>query len=621
MSELETLLSYFKPPQRLSGSEWADTYGIIPSNGAQPGKWRSLAWQRGILDALTDPTKQNIVIPKAARIGLTKCLMHLIGYHVHQDPCNIGYYMPDDALAKKWSQEELNPMITETPVLKGLFSEPRRRDAANSTLHKEFPGGLITGDGAGSANNFRAVTRRIMILDDFDGAPIFTSEGDQVMLAGQRIVSYWNGKLILVSSPGEEAVSRTWSYWNKSDKNRFYVPCPECGVMQYLKFSQFRWEKRNPETVTYECESCATRIEPAQKMDMIEAGEWRPTAVCNDYKKWNGYHIWQAYSNAPGSQWPDIVNYFLESKDDPPELQVFVNTVLGEPWRADHATKLEAAAILERREIDMQRAVMPDKALMATIGVDTQDDRLEAFVWAWGHGEEAWLLDHEVCVGDPSIPEGESGSPWNELTKFIQRPLGETKGSGLVAPMTAIDTGGHNAGAVHQFAKDHAQDGVIPIKGGITTNAAVVNSGTAVEYNFLGRTRKSSKLYTINVNAVKTLLFGRMKNCEPGTAGSFHFPGWMDEDFAKQLTIEQKQITQKKHGPREMRWVCPSGKRNEATDGMTYAYAALKMQLRKYDPRHAWQIMEKHKEMRMADQEKPVKSQKKPRYARPLSPF
>ena len=82
-----------------------------------------------------------------------------------------------------------------------------------------------------------------------------------------------------------------------------------------------------------------------------------------------------------------------------------------------------------------------------------------------------------------------------------------------------------------------------------------------------------------------------------------------------------KQITNKKLGPREMRWVCPPGKRNEPTDGMTYAYGALKVQLRKYDPRYAWQIMKKHKEIRMSGQEKPVKSQKKPRYASPLSPF
>ncbi|RUO94832.1 hypothetical protein D7Y11_02580 [Corallococcus sp. AB018] len=49
-------MAAWKPPPRLSLSEWADRYfHLSAESAAEPGRWRSLPYQRGIMDAFTDP--------------------------------------------------------------------------------------------------------------------------------------------------------------------------------------------------------------------------------------------------------------------------------------------------------------------------------------------------------------------------------------------------------------------------------------------------------------------------------------------------------------------------------------------------------------------------------------
>jgi len=617
------LLEGFRPPKRLTGSEWADEYGIIPSTGTEPGRWKSLKWQKGILDALTDPTIPVVIFPKSARVGATKLFGHVIGYHAHHDPCPISIVFPDDDMAKTWSREELGPMIDETPALKGLFSEPKQRDSRNSILHKEFPHGLITAFGAGSFNNFRLITRRIMLGDDVSGWPAGTAEGDQVNLMIKRTTNYWNRKIGLASSPGEEGTCRITEWWNKSDKGRFFVPCPSCDAMQYLRFQQFRWKNNDPDTVTYECESCAERIPPSYKTRMTEhdKAEWQTTAPQTTRQRYAGFHIWAAYSNAPNAQWPDIVDEFLSTKDNIEQLRVFVNTTCGELFRVDYATRVSAEGLLGRRDESLLEGEVPAEVLTLTIGVDTQDNRLECFCWGWGAGEEAWVIARSIVYGDPAVPEGQPGSPWDEVTSFRRQRWAEHEGPGLVAPICAVDSGGHHSGAVYEYAKNHAREGVIAIKGGNRKEQPMIGRSTSVQYSFNGRSLKGGKVFTVNSNSIKTLLFGRLKNCEPGTPGSFHFPGWIDDEFARQLTVEQRKPIKQKNGPSEMRWVCPPGKRNEATDGMVYAYASLLHELSRYNRKTAWETMARAKIKRMQGQAAARESRPMPRRRPPQTPF
>ena len=92
---LSNALDLWRPPQRLKLSEWADRYARLSAeSAAAAGKWRTIPYQREIMDAFTDPRIDMVVVQKSARVGYTKILNNLIGYHIHQDPCPIMVVQP-----------------------------------------------------------------------------------------------------------------------------------------------------------------------------------------------------------------------------------------------------------------------------------------------------------------------------------------------------------------------------------------------------------------------------------------------------------------------------------------------------------------------------------------------
>ena len=134
----------FKPPKKLSLSEWADENAFLSAeSSAEGGRWRTLPYQKGIMDAITDPTIEQVTVMKSARVGYSKILNHVIGYHIHQDPAPIMLVQPTIEDAQGYSKEEIAPMLRDTPVLKGLVSEAKAKDGANTILQKQFQAGRL----------------------------------------------------------------------------------------------------------------------------------------------------------------------------------------------------------------------------------------------------------------------------------------------------------------------------------------------------------------------------------------------------------------------------------------------------------------------------------------------
>ena len=139
------------------------------------------------MDAITDPAVEQVTVMKSARVGYSKILNHVIGYHIHQDPAPIMLVQPTIEDAQGYSKEEIAPMLRDTPVLKGLVSEAKAKDGANTILQKQFPGGTLSLVGANSPRGFRRVSRRIVLFDEVDGYPPSAgSEGDQIKLGIRR---------------------------------------------------------------------------------------------------------------------------------------------------------------------------------------------------------------------------------------------------------------------------------------------------------------------------------------------------------------------------------------------------------------------------------------------------
>ena len=191
--ELEKLaFEAFRPPKKLSLSEWADEYAYLSAeSSAEGGRWRTQPYQIGIKDAITDPSIEQVTVMKSARVGYSKILNHVIGYHIHQDPCPMMIVQPTIEDATGYSKEEISPMLRDTPCLQGLVSDPKSKDGENTLLQKKFPGGTLGLVGANSARGFRRVSRRIVLFDEVDGYPPSAgTEGDQIKLGIRRAEWY-----------------------------------------------------------------------------------------------------------------------------------------------------------------------------------------------------------------------------------------------------------------------------------------------------------------------------------------------------------------------------------------------------------------------------------------------
>ena len=160
----------WRPPPRLTLSSWADEHAVLSAeSSAEVGRWRTIPYQRGIMDAITDRKIEKVTVMKSARVGWTKIINHAIAYHMHHDPCPMMVVQPTIGDAEGYSKDEIGPMLRDTPCLAGLIEESGRRDSHNTILHKVFRGGQLRMVGADSPRGFRRVSIRFLAFDEMDG--------------------------------------------------------------------------------------------------------------------------------------------------------------------------------------------------------------------------------------------------------------------------------------------------------------------------------------------------------------------------------------------------------------------------------------------------------------------
>jgi phage terminase large subunit GpA-like protein len=455
-------------------------------------------------------------------------------------------------------------MLRDTYVLKGLVKDPRTRDSGNTLLHKRFPGGHITMAGANSPASLASRPIRLVLCDEVDRYPVSAgTEGDPVSLAKKRTTTFWNRKILLTSTPTIKGASRIESAFEQSDQRRFYVPCPQCGEKQTLKWQQVKWEqgdpkdgdeKHKPETAAYICEHNGCIIGDADKADMLLKGEWIAEAPFNGVV---GFHLNELYS--PWVTFAQMVAEFLKAKKLPETLKTWVNTSLGETWE-ESGESVEADVLLQRKESWGKDA--PEPVVLVTAGVDVQGDRLEVEVKGWGLGEECWSLDYRVFYGDPT-----QSMVWQELDAFLLQPIRSKLGVNLNIACVCVDSGGHHTQAVYEFCGARAVRGVFAIKGISQTAKPLV--GRPSKNN-----RYKLRLYPIGTDTAKEVIFSRLRLTEPG-AGYFHFPLERDREYFLQLTGE-KQVTRFAKGASKREWI-KTRARNEVLDCTVYALAAFKL--------------------------------------------
>jgi phage terminase large subunit GpA-like protein len=591
------LMDGLRPEQPLTVSEWADKHRRLSSKAsAEPGPWRTnrTPYLREPMDCLSSTSAvQRVVMMFAAQTGKTEAGANWLGYVIDHAPGPMLMVQPTVDMAKRLSKQRLESLINDTPVLSEKIAPARSRDSGNTMFSKEFPGGMMILTGANSATGLRSTPCRYIFCDEIDAFPSdVDGEGDPVSLAEKRATTFARRKILLTSTPTVKDFSRIEAEFERSDQRRFYVPCPCCNVMQWLKWPQLKWENNEPSTAAYECEVCHERFAEIHKPAMLRRGEWRATAPSNG--KTAGFHLSGLYSPLGWLSWAEMVDDFLRAKTDAPMLKSFVNTRLAETWEEDFASKVSADGLLERCE-HYEAAMVPDGGLALTVGVDVQDNRLAISVWAWGREEEGWLLDHQEIYGDPSRQE-----LWKQLDEVVLREWPHAVGRAMRPDVVAIDSGGHFTAEVYQYARERGRQGVVAIKGQSQRGKPPNGKGSKVDVNYQGRTlKRGAMVYLVGGDTVKTTLYGRLKHNEQG-AGFLHFHMGTTGEYFEQLTAEKQVLRYNRGGFPTREWVKKPSARNEALDCLVYAYAGLNLMYQRFDRRTIWDQLEKRLEKKPA---------------------
>ncbi len=598
-----------RPEPALTVSEWADSNRRLSSKAsAEPGPWRTsrTPYLQEPMDCLSTTSQvQRVVMMFAAQTGKTESGANWLGYVIDHAPGPMLLVQPTVEMAKRLSKQRLESLVTETPCLAAKIAPSRSRDSGNTMFAKEFPGGMMLLTGANSATGLRSTPCRYIFMDEVDAFPAdVDGEGDPVSLAEKRATTFARRKILLTSTPTVKDFSRIEAEYERSDQRRFYVPCPSCGGMQWLKWAQLKWENNDPATAVYECEHCNERFAEIHKPAMLRGGEWRATAPSGG--KTAGFQLSGLYSPLGWLSWADMVDDFLRAKADAPMLKSFVNTRLAETWEEDFASKVNADVLLQRCEA-YNPGRIPADALAVTIGVDVQDNRLAVSVWAWGREEEGWLIDHQEIYGDPSGAE-----LWKQLDVLVLNDWEHDNGRMMRADVTAIDSGGHFTSEVYQYARERQAQGVVAIKGQSQRGKPPIGKGSKVDLNANGRTlKRGAVVYPVGSDTIKTTLFGRLKHNNSG-AGYLHFHAQTGAEYFEQLTAE-KQVLRYVKGFPVREWVKKSSARNEALDTLVYAYAGLARLYQRYDRRTIWdQLAARLEQGDKAKRKAPLRSKQAP---------
>lgn len=560
-----------RPEPDLTVSAWADQHRVLSQKAAsEPGPWRTerTPYLRDVMDALSSSSPvQRIVFMKGAQVGATEGGNNWIGYVIDQAPGPMLAVAPTVDMAKRASKQRIAPMIEESPALRGRVKEARARDSGNTVLAKEFPGGVLLLTGANSAVGLRSMPARYLFLDEIDGYPgDVDGEGDPIALAEARTRTFRRRKVFLVSTPTIAGRSRIEREFLKSDQRRFFLPCPECGHYQTLKFAQLRWDKGNPQSARYVCEDCGSLLGDEHKTDMLSRGEWRATADGDG--RTVGFHLSSLYSPVGWLSWVEIAHKWESAQGNPDLLKEFINTVLGEVWQAKGDAP-DWDAVYSRRS-NYKSGTVPHGVLALFAGCDVQKDRIEVGIWGVGRNRERWLIEHRVLIGATQRPE-----VWAELAGMFDETWPHENGACLTVRDWGIDSGAF-AAEVSAFVRSHRGRPDVHAVDGLDRYYAAYLGPGKMDVTIGGKKIAGGlKTQRIGVSYCKQELIGQLaldrpSDGEPFPPGFVHLPADVTEDQVKQLTSESL-ITRVVGGRTKREWMIMEGRRNEVLDTANYA--------------------------------------------------
>lgn len=559
----------FRPPEDITVSEWAAKYRVLPKTSAIPGLWNNRLgpYAVGVMDAFNAPWVERITIMAAVQSMKTESVYNMLGFAVCQDPAPALVVMPTLNTMKRVNRRIRKMFLSCPELAQHLTGNPD-----DVQLHQIILDRMeIYFATAGSDADLQNIEARYIIDDETDEYSQDGEGGDAVEKTIDRSTTYWNRKVIELSRPTNPD-GHIYKSYEKSDRRKYWVPCPHCGGYQVLSFWQVKhrgeklgaWPKelQDPEYIKreraacYECRHCAGEIDDRHKAEMMARGKWVPMVLNEGGEEGPAIRIdlltgelldpippaehvgfWWNALYSPFRSFSEVAAQFFKVKNDREKYRTFVNQWLAEPWK-EVIQQRPASAILQLRT-HRPALEVPENTLALTVGIDSQKRGFWSVI-------RAWVLTNDGLRESHKIRHGFLGS-FGEVEQWVFDDVYRTAGGQEYRIWSGfIDTGGGLMGEgeatlteqVYNWLRRSSRGRIFGSKGSSRPLAGgrLVKPSQIDYYPSGKRIPGGLMLWHLDTNALKDFIWARIEN------GLFHLDGGPDLSFDADKIPEDDRI-------------------------------------------------------------------------------
>jgi len=623
----------FRPPRRVSVAEGAADALYIRQPGGYTGPWSSdeTPYMVEPMNEMASKGVETVCFVGPARTGKTLGLLEgFLSYAITCDPGDTMVVQMSQEKAREYSKVRIDRMLRYSPQLNALKS---LRTADDNTHDKMFKHGMYLRIGWPSVTQLSGSDYRYVLITDYDRMPDdIEGEGSAYGLALKRTQTFMSrGMCAVESSPGRELSDPNWipstpheappvsgilGIYNRSDRRRWYWPCPHCGEFHEAKpgLSLFNLpdedvlvemireadlDRLATEYAHIFCIHCGEKIESHHKHDMNLKGVWLAEnqtisadgTISGDPPKSPIAGFWMGGVAAAYQSWHSLVLRYLQGvreyalSGSDLTLQNTINTDQGMPYLPRILAKAGGVSTGPegRKEAGMERFIVPDEARFLVAAVDVQGGQSGRFVvqvHAVGKHMEQWLVDRYSIVStdmrqgmdgdDAPIDPASYPEDWDMVTKMVvDSTYRLIDGREMRVRMVAVDTGGEDGVTDKAYAwfrrirREGKHGRVMLVKGGSVKNAPMIKE------SLVGGKKQGEKgdviLYLLNTSILKDAVSASLRRAVFGP-GYMHYGKWTPKAFFDELSAE---VRDSNGTWRKVR------KRNESLDLSCYIRAAI----------------------------------------------
>lgn len=569
---LEASAIAIEPPPLVDFIDWAERNIVFTKRESPfPGPYnRNLfPYFDEVLRALSPEDPCRIVsVMGSAQLGKTALANIFLGGSMSLDPCDFLYTHPTGDNAVRWSKLKLAPMLRGTACLNKIFPE-RLRSGASSTLLKEHKDGLgaILISGANSPASLSQVTMHRQVQDDLAKWEM-NAAGDPEMQADNRSRSDEFAKILKVSTPLVMPGCRITRSFEQGSQEHPYVPCPHCAELQVLEWENMlaALDPEKPHEAHFTCVACGASIEEHHRPQLLAGLQWR--AHNEKAKKFHrSFWIWSAYSYL--QSWSRIAMEWLRVKGDSAAEQTFLNDTAGRAYQARGEAPPWERLRDRAAQSDYVKGNVPAGALVLTIGIDCQADRVEWQLVGWGREFRRFVVDYGVIPGHIS-----EDATRERLDALFAQTWRNCAGRKVSIERAAID-GNAWTEDVWSWAKRHPRSRLIMVRGRGEDSAPRIARVKKERNDKSGKLLKwAGRFFNFGASVLKMALYRDLAKEDPLAKGFVAFPSGLEDEYFRQLTAEYRKAYKRRDGFAVFKWEKDPGQANEALDTMNQAETA-----------------------------------------------